>query len=648
MASSVTECAQVFPACLTPADLSDAYFPGEPPEAPASEPQTIALVDAYNDPNARADLETYEQAFGLSRCPAARSSCFEQVNQKGETANLPFPVSEAARAAELSFCEGRSGTRRAREEACYRVIEAEGWAVEIATDIEVARGVCQNCKILLVEASGPLSSDLEAAEEAAAALRPTEISNSWGGEEPASDSKAFEHPGIPITASAGDGGYLNWTEDAEAEENGEEPYAGPDYPASSPHVIAVGGTNLDLASGVRQSETVWNDELGAGGGGCSTHFDAKQWQRDVPDWSKVGCEDRRAVADVSADADPDTGVAVYDSVPDFNEEEEGTLVNAPLEWWPIGGTSVASPIIASMFAIAGGSHGVEYPAETLYSHLGLPSLYDVTEGGNGECDDTYTGGCSGSMSPLSPLDCGAGVLICNAAAGYDGPTGVGAPDGIAAFTTESEAEHKQKVAEQKRLEDEEQQKRAAEKKAEEERDATESKTAAEKQVAEERTTAEEDKVEEERKAAERKGSEAEKTIKESLETLGLGESARAGGPSSTSHVATDLKPAEPTLSELALTRNATVALSDGRPMTSQIAFAFTLSLAARVRVDLAKEETVHGHKHWQALRYIRTIAAARGRNSARLSGHSPLQPGTYRLTLAPAHGAPRTLMFRVR
>ena len=119
-----------------------------------------------------------------------------------------------------------------------------------------------------------------------------------------------------------------------------------------------------------------------------------------------------------------TGVAVYDSVP-YPEEGGSTTV---LDWVPIGGTSVASPIIASMFALAGGAHTVEYPAETLYSHIASPLLHDITEGGNGKCDGVYST-CSGSMSPLSALDCGKRALICNAAPGYDGPTGVGTQTG---------------------------------------------------------------------------------------------------------------------------------------------------------------------------------------------------------------------------
>ena len=146
-----------------------------------------------------------------------------------------------------------------------------------------------------------------------------------------------------ITAASGDNGYLDWGL-AEASERG---FA--DYPASSPHVVAVGGTRLSLtAGGAWKEETVWNGD-GAGGGGCSTVLTAPAWQQSVADWSAVGCGSHRAVADVSADADPYTGVAVYDSTPITEGEIEYR------GWVPIGGTSVASPIIASTFALAGGA-----------------------------------------------------------------------------------------------------------------------------------------------------------------------------------------------------------------------------------------------------------------------------------------------------
>ena len=175
-----------------------------------------------------------------------------------------------------------------------------------------------------------------AAEKEAETRGATEISNSWGGSElgitPAEDDLGpFNHPGTVITASSGDDGYLGWG----AGENSVS------YPAASPHVVAVGGTRLSTGTGgAWLSETVWNG-LGAGGGGCSTIFEAPLWQQSVAGFSAVGCGTKRAVADVSADADPYTGVAVYDSTPIVEGETER------LGWVTIGGTSVASPIIAS-------------------------------------------------------------------------------------------------------------------------------------------------------------------------------------------------------------------------------------------------------------------------------------------------------------
>jgi hypothetical protein len=625
---------------LRPADLRDAYFPGEPPEAPASEPpQTIAIVDAYNDPQARADLEAYEHEFGLSACPAAQSSCFAQVNQEGNTTKLPFPASEAEREAQLAICEDTIISSRAREAACSEVEEAENWAVEISTDIEVARAVCHNCKVLLVEANEPVDFDLEVAEQTAARSA-TEISNSWGGEEPTNDSKAFNHPRVPITAAAGDDGYLNWTEAAEAKEaaaRGEKTgyFVGANYPASSPHVIGVGGTSLTLRAGVWQDETVWNDSFdsteenaGAGGSGCSSQFEAPIWQRDVPDWAEVGCANRRAVADIAADADPYTGVAVYDSVPD-RHEEDGEVVNTPLGWWPIGGTSVASPIIASMFALAGGSHGVEYPAQTLYSHLETDLLHPVATGGNGECNDLYTTGCTGSINPTSPrfaFDCGEEALICNAAAEceghyYAGPAGVGTPNGIGLFKPEDQPS-KDGVP--------------CTKKGKSGNNGAPGGSGSNTEGTNSGTSGEQGK-------AAGKGETGPLSNQPSTPTP----TPSATNPTTPATSSSEIT-AIPTISGLALTKTATAALSHGRPNAPRIAFAFTLNVAAHVRVSLSVRVRAHGHKHWQTLAYYTfTIAAAKGRDSAHLRAHGTLAPGRYRLTLTPAGGRARTLTFQV-
>jgi Subtilase family len=604
---TAAQCEAAFPsACLTPLDLRSAYFPGEAAQAPAASPQTIALIDAYNDPKAEADLDVYSGAFGLPaihKCSGSESGCFEQVSQTG-TDELPFPKSEVEREAKETVCLTEKAKEsklelKEREAACSELVEAEGWAVETSTDIEMAHAVCQNCRILLVEASVPSYADLEASEDEAVALGATEVSNSWGGPQEGANGKAFDHPGTVITASAGDDGYLNWTEAEAAEKAKQEGhqtsyFAGADYPAMSPDVVAVGGTKLTLSGGVRRNETVWNEDpspagnnQGAGGGGCSLSFAAQPWQQAVTDWARVGCGSKRAVADVAADADPYTGVAVYDSVPSIQEEESGELVNAPSEWWPIGGTSVASPIVASMFALAGGSHNVEYPARTLYSHLGSPLLHDITAGGNGACDDVYSS-CSGSLEPLSPLDCGSEALICKAASGYDGPTGVGTPNGIGAFEPGAEGAQQGNPGEPAEI-----------------------------------------------------GGPASTTTSSGGGAAG-GASAGTGSSRGT---AANLAPAR--ISLLRLTTYAQAALRHGRRTISNLDFSCTLSRATSIKVTLAIQVHSAGAARWRTLHNSLTFAAIRGVNRRRLRGSGVLTPGVYRLTLTPVSGAAHSLAIRV-
>ena len=367
---------------LRPQDLHAAY--GLPASAPA--PQTIAIVDAYDDPTAEADLATYDAEFGLPACTHA-NGCFTKVNQHGSEGSLPAYNS--------------------------------GWAGEIALDLEAAHAVCQtNCRILLVEAENSFTSNLEAAVETAVAMGATEVSNSYGGPEPSVEGVAYDHPGIAIAASTGDDGYLNWSSSTSG-------FPGhPNYPASSPDVVAVGGTRLSVSGGARSAERVWNDGStlggghGAAGGGCSEHPTAPEWQQDVAGWAQVGCGSKRAAADVAADADPYTGIAVY---------RNGS-------WYTVGGTSLSSPIVAATYGLAGGTGGLDYPARGLYGHLGSADLFDVTEGSNGECTKAFDedNGTAGCTTEEEEEDC-AKQLICHAAVGYDGPTGVGAPEGLTAF-----------------------------------------------------------------------------------------------------------------------------------------------------------------------------------------------------------------------
>jgi len=319
-----------------PVDLQLAY------NVPTGGPgQLVAIVDAYDDPNAESDLGVYRSQFGLSSCTTA-NGCFKKVNQSGGTDSYPAPNG--------------------------------GWAQEISLDLDMVSAICPNCHILLVEANSNHLSDLGVAVNTAAQLGAKAISNSYGSSEYSSEttdeSTYFNHPGLAITASSGDGGY------------------GVEFPAASQYVTAAGGTTLSRASNARGwSETVWS----GAGSGCSAYITKPAYQTDA------GCSDR-TVADVAADADPGTGVAVYDSF-----RYQGLK-----GWLVFGGTSVASPIISALYALADNTSG-SYPADPYQK----PSaLFDVTSGSNGSCGGSY---------------------LCNGEPGYDGPTGLGTPNGTSAF-----------------------------------------------------------------------------------------------------------------------------------------------------------------------------------------------------------------------
>jgi hypothetical protein len=545
---------------LSPAQLHTAY--GLPSES--AEAQTIAIVDAYDDPNAEADLEVFDQHYGLPACTHA-NGCFTKVNQQGLSAPLPPANGE--------------------------------WSIEISTDIQVAHSLCENCHIVLVEATSDTFINLDAAENAAATLlqaasppgAPTgEISNSWGGEEPPLDSAAFNHPGIVITASSGDSGYLNWGEYNSRFEASSGWFEGPSYPASSPRVVAVGGTSLSVSkpSGAWLGEIVWNNEHGAGGGGCSRNFAAPPWQPHAAGWSAVGCGAQRAVADISADADPATGVHAYDSVPEGLGTKEEATNHTVLEWITIGGTSVASPIVASAFALAGGAHGVPYPAATLYANAGATGLHDIISGGNGACNGVYNPSCSASSTPA--LDCGEGHTICNAASGYDGPTGVGTMLGLTAF---------QPVPGE---------------------------------------------LGGPGSGAGAGAGEGGAGSGGGPAPGGQGGTASPGGGSST---ATPPPPPPKSVATpqlrilgLSLTLGAIVALNRHRPQLSKVAFRFVISTSATVRVTLARRVRIHGHWRWATFPGSNSFKAHAGANNAHLSGRGALPSGRYRLTLTPTHG----------
>jgi len=317
-----------------PADLQSAY---KLASATAGSGQTVAIIDAFNDPNAESDLAVYRSTFGLSPCTTA-NGCFRKVSQSGGTI---YPPSDTH------------------------------WSEEISLDLDMVSAICPKCHILLVEANDSSFNNLGIAVNEAVKLNANVVSNSYGGLEFSGETRFapfYNHPGHVITASAGDSGY------------------GPQVPAAFNTVTSVGGTTLNRASNARGwSETVWSGT----GSGCSAFISKPSWQTDSR------CN-RRALNDVSADANPSTGVAVYDT---FHESG----------WLVFGGTSVSSPIIASVYALAGNASSLTYGSYP-YSHR--TSLFDVTSGSNGSCGGSY---------------------LCRAKVGYDGPTGLGTPNGRSSF-----------------------------------------------------------------------------------------------------------------------------------------------------------------------------------------------------------------------
>ncbi|MFC4911503.1 S53 family peptidase [Actinomadura gamaensis] len=336
VADRTLKAAAAAPSGLSPANLQSAY---KLPSSTAGSGQTVAIVDAYDDPTAEADLNVYRKQYGLSACTTA-NGCFKKVDQNGGTS---YPSKDG------------------------------GWAQEISLDLDMVSAACPNCKIVLVEAKTPSFANLGAAENTAAKLAHV-VSNSYGGSD-ASDSSYgsyYNHPGVAITVSSGDNGY------------------GVEYPASSHYVTAVGGTSLRSSSNARGwTESAWS----GAGSGCSSYNTALSGQASAG----TGCS-RRAVADVSAVADPATGVAVYDS----------TAYQGQSGWMVFGGTSASAPLIAAVYALAGNASSVDnnYP----YNHK--TSLFDVTSGSNGSCSPSQ---------------------LCTARTGWDGPTGLGTPNGTGAF-----------------------------------------------------------------------------------------------------------------------------------------------------------------------------------------------------------------------
>jgi subtilase family serine protease len=330
---------------LTPADIQDAYnLPAD-----GGDGRTVAVIEAKDYPSLESDLATYRSEFGLPPCTTG-NGCLQIVNEHGGS-KLPG-----------------NGI-------------GIGWFVETALDVDAVSSACPGCHILVVEADSPSKKDLAIGDDTAASMGAVAASNSWKNPEFQKESTGpmaayFDHPGTAFLASSGDGG------------------AGPrvtvGYPSGLPTVISVGGTSLTPADNARG----WTESAWAGAGSACGQFVAKPaWQTDP------GCP-MRTTSDVSAVADPQTGLAVY-----VNDAK------GDLGWIVVGGTSLSSPLIGGVYGQAGNTAALGSGISAyLYQHA--DQLFDVTTGNNGTCTISY---------------------VCNAGPGYDGPTGLGTPDGLGAF-----------------------------------------------------------------------------------------------------------------------------------------------------------------------------------------------------------------------
>ncbi|HEY2578339.1 MAG TPA: hypothetical protein VGI74_18705 [Streptosporangiaceae bacterium] len=304
----------------------------------------VAIVDAFNDPKAVSDFNFYRKSWGLKACNSSTGAgCLTVTNQNGKASPLPANAGSS------------------------------GWDVEESLDVDMVAAICPSCHVYEVEANQPSTADLGTGVNSAVTLGAKFVSNSYGGQQsssdPSSDTQWYKHAGDAITASAGDAGF------------------GVSYPSASQFVTSVGGTTLTKGGGSRGwTETVWSGT----GSGCA-QFEAK------PSWQKhSGCS-KRIANDVAADANPATGVAIY------NTYSQGG-------WLQVGGTSVSSPIIASVYALGDSIKAGTFPSSYSYAHTG--NLFDVTMGSNGSCSPAF---------------------LCHGEPGYDGPTGNGTPNGLGAF-----------------------------------------------------------------------------------------------------------------------------------------------------------------------------------------------------------------------
>lgn len=299
------------PTGLSPATIKGVY--NFSTSSTAGSGKTIAIVDAFDDPTAESDLGVFSSTFGLPACTTA-NGCFKKVNQTG-------------------------GSMYPRKNA--------GWALEISLDIQWAHAIAPGAHILLVEATSNSFTNLLAAEDYAKA-HAQYVSNSWGASEFSGENaydSHFAQSGVSFFVSSGDAGLPA------------------EYPSSSPNVISVGGTTLHFSGGNFTSETGWS----GGGGGCSAYENATAAQSAFSQYPQVNCAGKRATPDVSLDADPASGVSVYDT----------TRYQGQAGWFTVGGTSASAPMWAARSAVAG------TVINSAYVYGNAITYRDITSGNNG-------------------------------------------------------------------------------------------------------------------------------------------------------------------------------------------------------------------------------------------------------------------------
>jgi hypothetical protein len=342
------------------------------PRGDAGAATTIAVIDAGVDPRLGPDLAAYRKQYGLPRCNV-RNHCLRLLNYLGGQQPVP-PTGPAGR------------------------YVSEEVAVETSLDMEAASAGCPSCHF--VEVSVPWqdaidnndvsTGDFVRAVRTAVRAGAKVISISYGysadvRNTAGAELAAFSRKGIAIVASTGDDGF-----NGGAHQN---------WPSDLPAVIAVGGTTLP-----RQGpETAWY----ASGSGCETRFPAAVGQ---PQRITALCDGHRAASDVASDADPATGLAVYDTYAPYSHH--------PYDWLVVGGTSASAPFIGGLFGRAGKLAGVDGPS-TLYA----APRSDFTDIRRGQTFGLYQ--CS-QFHGVSPR-------LCRASRYWDGPTGLGSPRGLAAF-----------------------------------------------------------------------------------------------------------------------------------------------------------------------------------------------------------------------